>query len=171
MPSFCDKPREAWFSGTPANLAASSVTRARAPPGGGATCLRRFIPMPLPLNWSGAFCSGESEPSSRQSCLCRNSFPELAIGWWMKSFGGLESTRQNEQATYPLPSKRTFGNKPDSLPTAPLKRSGREGAIHLRVGCFTYVGKTGEIVLNQANLSYARPWPGEPLVGVLLCSA
>ena len=89
----------------------------------------------------------------------------------MKSFGGLVFTRQNGQATYLPPNKRPFGNKPDSLPTALLKRSEREEATHLRTGCFTYVGKTGEIVLNQANLSYARPWPGEPPAGALLCSA
>ena len=55
----------------------------------------------------------------------------------MKSFGGLAFTRPSGQATYLPPNKRPFGNKPDSLPTEPFKRSEREEAIHLRAGCFT----------------------------------
>ena len=97
MPLFCDKTREVWFSGIPANLAASSVTRVKTPPGGGTICQRRFIPMPSPWNGSETFCSGESGPSSRQSCSCRNSFRNLATGWWMKSFGGLAFTRPSGQ--------------------------------------------------------------------------
>ena len=46
--------------------------------------------------------------------LMQEFFPELATGWWMKSFGGLAFTRQNGQATYLPPNKRPFGNKPDS---------------------------------------------------------
>ena len=89
----------------------------------------------------------------------------------MKSSGEHVSTRPNEQATYPLPSKRHFGNKLVSFRTEPLKRSGNEEETHRRTGCFTFAGRTGGIAHNQAKLSFGKPWQGEPPAGVLLCSA
>ena len=171
MPSSCDKPTEPSFFGTPANLAAFFLTRERTPPSGGATCHPRFIPMPLSLNWSGMFCSGESGLSSRLSCSCRNSFPELGTGWWMKFSGGHVSTPPNGQATYPLQNKRYFGNKPVSLRTEPLKRSEHEEEIHRKTGCFTFAGRMVGNVLGQAKRSFGKPWPVEPLAGARLYNA